>query len=152
MFCIDKNAPKFYGIGCYFSTKPGYSDNQYAYTYHIENENKENAYYQLLMCRVCVGKYDFGTVALEADQMRTLKKQDLDTVLQKLVERQEHKMIAKLYQEIDAINLKLLKKNIKTTRIEELKKDKIEKQTKLKGYLKEYEEKVGCMGLYLIFY
>lgn len=69
--------------------------------YHETLDDKDNNYYQLIMWRVCVGKFDFGTVALEADQMRTLKKQDLQTALDKLIDNQKRMDISNLIEKID---------------------------------------------------
>ena len=80
---LVKNAPRFYGIGCYFSTTPGYSDNQYAYKVSDSMAGKTEIR-QLLLWRVIIGCYDFGLISLEADQMRTLKKADLESSIDNL--------------------------------------------------------------------
>lgn len=79
-------APKYYGKGCYFSIKPRYSDNEYAYK--IADDKLKKEIRQLLLCRVVVGKFNFGLNALHLDQMRTLSKSDLATFINNAIKKQ----------------------------------------------------------------
>ena len=72
---LETSLPKFFGYGSYFSTTAGYS--HVGYAYNLDDKTR----FQLLICRVYVGVFNFGLVALEADQMRTMKISNLEIVL-----------------------------------------------------------------------
>jgi hypothetical protein len=46
---------------------------------------------QLLLCKVVVGKFNFGLNALHLDQMRTLSKEDSDSIFSNAVKLQLQK-------------------------------------------------------------
>ena len=69
-------------MGWYFSTTSGYSDNQYSYCLRqfIDECNNDFRYehHQLILCKVLVGSSNFGNIALELDQTRTLSQKRLN--------------------------------------------------------------------------
>ena len=69
-------------MGWYFSTTAGYSDNQYSFCWsENRNINKGDSKFedhQLILCKVLVGSSNFGKIALELDQTRTLSQKRLN--------------------------------------------------------------------------
>lgn len=67
-------AGTFYGQGGYTATLPGYSDEDYKFTKGDVDDKTSRC--QLIMCRVLIGKYDYGNKFLEKDELRTKKGKD----------------------------------------------------------------------------
>ena len=81
---------KYYGVGWYFSTTAGYSDNQFSYCLRQIKETRDDdlvyEHHQLILCKVLVGFSNFGNIALELDQSRTLSQEKLNKRLKNALE------------------------------------------------------------------